>query len=313
MGYYLNPQELTAMFAVPASVADRHLKLASAEQLKVLLWCLKNTGSQYNVTSAAESLKLDEYTVRDALDHWCERGVLCSTAEVETATLPAKGKHKQAVRSAAVKPGRDEVAKRGLEDEEIAFILREAEQKFGRILRQSESSTLVWLHDDMGLSASLILMIVGFAVTEGHANIGFIERTAIDWVNDGVSDIESAEQRLVLMRRRRSAWHIVETAMGIERRSPTKAELEMADTWVTEWNYGHDIIREAYEVCINSTSKFSIPYIKKVISEWHKKGVKTIDDIAALNTKKATSAKTDNSSDYSDFIDNIITLNEEGD
>ncbi len=309
MGYYLNPAEMMGMFAVPQSVVDKHLRLASAEQLKVLLWCLKNLDKQFDITAACNSLKLDEYTVRDALDHWCERGVLCSTVEEQPAAEPEK--KPKAVRSAAVKPGRDEVARRGFEDPEIAFMLREAEQKLGRILRQSESSTLVWLHDDMGLPGSLILMIIGFAVTEGRANIGYIERTAIEWANDGVADIEAAEQRLVIMRRRKSAWHIVETAMGIEHRSPTKAELEMADTWINEWNYGHDIIREAYEVCINTTSKFSMPYIKKVVSEWHKAGVKTVEDIAKLNTKKSATPKSDNKNDYSDFIDGLITLNEE--
>ncbi len=309
MGYYLNPAEMMGMFAVPQSVADKHLRLASAEQLKVLLWCLKNLDKQFDITAACNGLKLDEYTVRDALDHWCERGVLCSTVEAQPAAEPEK--KPKAVRTAVVKPGRDEVARRGFEDPEIAFILRETEQKFGRILRQSESSTLVWLHDDMGLPGSLILMIVGFAVTEGRANIGFIERTAIEWANDGVADIEAAEQRLVDMRRRRSAWHLVETAMGIEHRMPTKTELLMADTWVNEWNYGHDIIREAYEACINTTSKFSIPYIKKIVSEWHKAGVKTVDDIAALSTKKSTPQRNDNVSDYSDFIDGLISLNEE--
>lgn len=307
MGYYLNSNELTAMFAVPASVADKHLKIANAEQLKVLLWCLKNADKQYNISVVADSLKLDEYTVRDALDFWCERSVLCSTVEpAATATQPEK---KKAVRSAAVKPGRDEVARRGLEDAEVAFILHESEQKLGRILRQSEASTLVWLHDDLGLSASLLLMIVSFAVTEGRPNIGFIERTAVEWVNDGVSDIESAEQRLVTMRRQKSAWHTVETAMGIEHRSPTKAELSMADTWVNEWNYGHDIIREAYEICVNTTSKFSIPYIKKIISEWHKKGVKTVHDIAALNTDKQAPKADTNS--YEDFVNGLIMQNEE--
>lgn len=308
MGYYLNPAEMMSMFAVPQSLVDKHLYLASAEQLKVLLWCLKNLDKQFDINAVCDGLKLDEYTVRDALDHWCERGMLCSTTEVKAQPEPQK--KNRTVRSAAVKPGRDEVARRGLEDPEVAFILRETEQKLGRILRQSESSTLVWLHDDMGLSGSLILMIVAFAVTEGKSNIGFIERTAVEWANDGVSDITEAEQRLVVMRRRKSAWHLVETAMGIEHRSPSKAELEAADTWVTEWGYGHDIIREAYEVCINTTSKFSMPYIKKVISEWHKAGVKTVEDIAKLNTKKVAST-TDNVSDYSDFVDSLVTLNEE--
>ena len=308
MGYYLNPAEMTSMFAVPQSVADKHLRLASAEQLKVLLWCLKNLDKQFDITAVCDGLKLNEYTVRDALDHWCERGVLCSTVEVKPV---AELEKKKFIKRADIKPNRDEVTKRGNENPDIAFILRETEMAFGKFLSENAKSTLVWIYDDLGFSVSLIMMIVNHAKNENRLTINYIERLAVEWANDGVSDIESAEQRLILMRRRKSAWHLIETAMGIDHRSPTKAELEMADTWINEWNYGHDIIREAYEVCINTTSKFSIPYIKKVICEWHKAGVKTVQDIAALNTKKPANTKVDNKNDYSDFIDSLVSQNEE--
>lgn len=308
MGYYLNPSELMSMFAVPTAVADKHLKFASGEQLKILLWALKNSDKLSDISAVASFFNTDEFTVRDALDFWVERGILCSTADALKAA--EQEKKPKVTRSAVTKPGRDEVAKRGLENSEIAFILHEAEQKFGRVLRQSEASTLVWLYDDMGLSASLILMIVGFAVTEGRPNIGFIERTAVEWANDGVSDIEAAEARLVLVRRRQSAWHTIETAMGIEHRSPTKVELETADTWINEWGYGHDILREAYEICVNTTSKFSMPYIKKIISEWHKSGVKTLDDIAALNKPKAAQNNS-SADDYADYINSFLAPGKE--
>ncbi len=326
MGYYLNPQEMMTMFAVPQSVVDKHIKLATADQLKVLLWCLKNADKQFDINLAAVNLNLDEYTVRDALDFWVSRGVLCATVETAQAVQPKEEPEtkKKAIRAATVKPGRDEVARRGLEDPDILFMLREAEQQFGRVLRQNEASTLVWLYDDEGLSVSLILMIVAFAITEGRANIGFIERTAIEWVNDGVTDIVEAEQRLTEIRRKKDAWSLVEKAFGIKHRSPTKSELTMADTWVNEWDYGYDIIREAYEVSINTTSEFSIPYIKKVISEWHKKGVKTVEDIAKLDsaptekppkqtpkTQKMKQDTTVNTDNYDDFIQSIISKNEE--
>ena len=85
----------------------------------------------------------------------------------------------------------------------------------------------------------------------------------------------------------------------------------MADTWINDWNYSFDIIREAYNVCVNTTSKFSIPYIKKVVSEWHKAGIKTVDDINKLNAKNQPTVKTDNQSDYTDFVNGIIFTNEE--
>lgn len=308
----MNSTELCSGFAVPTSVVDKHIKLASATHLRVLLWCLRF--SNYNTDAVSEGLRLDVDSVEDAFMYWHEAGVLGKTEDAAPITQLPKQAEKPAAKKIVtgniIKPTREEVAKRGLECEEIAFLLHEAELMLGRTLRHSEASTLTWLYDDQGLNASLILMIVGFAVSEGRPNIGFIERTAVEWVNDGVSDIESAEKRLVTMRQSRSAWHLVETAMGLEHRSPSKSELETADKWVNEWGYGRDIIRLAYETCVDTTSKFSMPYIKKIISEWHKADVKTIDDVENLQNpnKKSTDTKSDG---YTDFFNSLIMKNEE--
>lgn len=311
MGYYLNPSELTAMFAVPASVVDKHIKLASSEQLKVLLWALRNANN-FDSAVAAEALRITPDAATEAFDYWVGVGVLGATESPAPAVITTAPKApKKVIASTALKPNREEAAKRGLECPEIAFILRSAEQKFGRMLRQTEISTIVWLFDDQGLSASLILMIIEFAISEGRANIGFIERTAIEWVNDGVLDVESAERRLIDMRRKKSAWHIVETTMGIEHRSPTKAELEAADKWITEWNYGRDIIRAAYELCVDTTSKFSFPYIKKIMEGWHKQGVKNLEDIENLKLTKNAAKPSNTGNKYDDFMNGLIFKNEE--
>lgn len=309
MGYYINPAEMSSMFAVPASVVEKHLRLASAEQLKVLLWFLKNPACGSDISAAADALRLDTATFNDALLYWYDRGVLSKTDEPvkETGGADNECAVKKAVLSAAVKPNREESARRGLECPEIAFILRETERKFGRTLRQNEISTLVWLYDDQGIGSSLLMMIVEYAVSEGRPSMSFIERTAVEWVNDGVSDVLSAEKRLAEMRRRRSAWHTVETAMGIEHRMPSSAELEAADKWINEWGYGSEILRAAYEACVDATSKFSIPYIKKILSSWHKAGVKTVADIAV----KTSPADNKSGDKYTDFINGLIMKNEE--
>ena len=144
MGYYINPAEMSSMFAVPASVVEKHLRLASAEQLKVLLWFLKNPACGSDISAAADALHLDTATFSDALLYWYDRGVLTKTDEPvkETGGADNECAVKKAVRSAAVKPNREESARRGLECPEIAFILRETERKFGRTLRQNEISPL---------------------------------------------------------------------------------------------------------------------------------------------------------------------------
>jgi DnaD/phage-associated family protein len=315
MGYYLNPAQLVSMFPVPASVVDEHIKLATETQLKVLLYGIKHADKSFDIAFLSEALSIDSSEVTDALDFWAGFNILCSTEQPQiikddNSTVKASVTKPNAILKNAVKPTREESARRGLECPEVAFILHETELKFGRGLRQSEISSLVWLYDDQGLSASLILMLVGFAVSEGRANIGFIERTALEWINDGVTDIDSAERRLIDLRQKRSAWHLVETAMGIEHRSPSKAELEAANTWVNEWGYDREVLRAAYEACVDSTSKFSMPYIKKISSEWHKSGVKTIDDIERLTAKSQKTTKS-NGDQYLELMNAILRSNEE--
>lgn len=190
----------------------------------------------------------------------------------------------------AVKPSREEVIKRGGESEEIAFLLREAQMKFGRGLRANESSTLVWLHDDEGMNTAVILMLIEFAKSGDRCNIGYIEKTALSWINDGVTTLSEAEEKICQIHAGRSAWKLVSGAMGIDRR-PSDKELITARRWVDEWCFAKDMLRAAYNKCVDSTGKFSMHYINKILEGWHKNGLKTLDDVENSDVKKEKKPK----------------------
>lgn len=211
------------------------------------------------------------------------RTPLPSPAAVSVQAPPAS---RRPIRPAAVKPTREDVTKRGLESPEIAFLLQEAQMKFGRGLRPNEASTLVWLHDDEGMGVALILMLIEFALSEGKLSIGYIERTALNWIGDGVSTIEQAEARIRQIQGQRTAWRRVETAMGMEHRSPSAKELQNAYKWVEEWGFSKEMLRAAYEECVDNTSKFSMAYVGRVLENWHKQGFTTPEQTAAAEKKK---------------------------
>ena len=48
MGYKVNPESLSAVFMVPSQIVDKHIKLASGQQLKVLLWILRNASEGFD-------------------------------------------------------------------------------------------------------------------------------------------------------------------------------------------------------------------------------------------------------------------------
>lgn len=274
MDYYINPTVFSAVFTVPTALADNHLKLAKGEHIKVLLYIMRNISSEINVADISNAVGISEYDVNEALLYWADAGIL----------LPKEPKEqKNELKPKAVKklqkPERADVAKRGLEDEKIRYLLRETQMKFGRNLKGNETSTLVWLYDDLGLDVSLILMIVAYAVAHNNANISFIESVAVKWVNNGIDNVADADEELKRITMGKEAWIIVSNAFGLEKRKPSDNETEAALLWINEWNISKEMLVAAYNECVDQKSKFNFKYTAKIIENWHSKGYKTVNDI----------------------------------
>lgn len=285
MKYSIDPETMLGAFSIPSDVADKHIKMAGAVQLKVLLLCYRNPFEKIDAEKLANRLSLTVADINDSLRFWADAGILkCSDEPAKPDCVPEKPK---SVRSATVKPTREEVARRGMESSEITFLLREAEQKLGHALRQNEASTLVWLHDDEGMSIAVLLQLIEFAVGEGRANIGYIERTALAWLDEGINDIALAEQKINEIYMGRSCWTVVKRAFGLDRNLPGKKEQAFADLWVGQRGFDDKMLREAYNRCVDSTGKYNLPYISSILEKWYKAGIRKVDDIVEDKPKKA--------------------------
>lgn len=280
MVYNVNPTCLSSVFTLPSSVADSHLKLANPEHIKVLIYIFRNLAEGIDVNKISAASGISEYDVNEALLYWADAGILLSENNI-----PVKAGGTKAV-TKAEKPNRSDVAKRGLEDEKLRYLLHETQMKLGRNLKNNESTTLLWLYEDMGLDVSLILLIIQYAVTHNKANIRFIEQTAIDWINKGIENIADAEEQLRILTEGELAWRTVSSVFGIERRKPSKKETELSLLWITEWNISKELLAAAYDECINHKTKLSFPYIAKIIEKWHNSGINSPDEIEQKSSKK---------------------------
>ena len=303
MEYRFNPDKLRSMFAVPAEVVDRHIKLASAAQLKVLLWLLRNgPDAAGDADEMGGVLGIPAQDAADALLYWENAGILLRAGSAQapaaqeaaqTAGQSAAPAAKAAPRAVAkpIKPTREEVALRGTESPEIAYLLNQAQLRFGRLLRQNEASTLVWLHDHEGVPVPVLLMLIEYAAGEHTLTAGFLERTAVKWVNEGVLDVASAERSIIEMRAQKDAWRIVCNAMGLERRRPSAKEQTAAVRWVQEWGFSADMLRKAYDACVDQIRRFDIDYINSILKDWHKHGIGDPEALARYEQHAKAAAK----------------------
>ncbi len=286
MNYTINTSVFGNAFSVPSIVADKHLKLATHTQLKVLLYFMRNISDGIDPQKIAGALSLPESEVNDALTFWSQCGIL-------TGEQPKSQEPKTVILNTEM-PTRADVIRRGLEDERLMFLLREAQLKFGRNLKQNESGLLVSLYDDYGMDVSVILLLLQYAVRDGKCNISFIKKTATAWLNAGVETVPDAERIIAEGARLSLAWQVVSSAFGIERRHPSDREAQLCNLWVNEWGVRRDMLRAAYNTCIDSKGKLSMPYIAKIIENWHKEGITTVEQLTAkVATGKQQSAKND--------------------
>ncbi len=288
MNSIINMEVFANTFSFPSQAVDKHIKLASAVQLKVLLYIFRHSSEQLNAKDIGSALSIDEAQVSDAIGYWGNAGILNSDQKSNTKnTQKSKTAHMQ-----GAKPTREEVARMGANDEKLQHLLCEAQSVFARPLRQAETSTLAWLYSDEGMDVSVILMLLQYAAKENKLSTRFIESTAIDWIDSGVETLADVEVKMAENLKLDQCVKIVFSAFGIKDRKPTKKEKELALLWVDEWKYDRKIFEKAYEICVDTTSEFSIPYIKKIIEKWHKAGVKTVEDIKE-DTKPVKEKKND--------------------
>ncbi|MFQ8953822.1 MAG: hypothetical protein ACLR56_12975 [Oscillospiraceae bacterium] len=76
MNYIIDPKVFSAVFTVPAAVADKHLKLARGEHIKVLLYIMRNMSVNPDNAEIAAAAGLSEYEVEEALPLGGRGGIL---------------------------------------------------------------------------------------------------------------------------------------------------------------------------------------------------------------------------------------------
>lgn len=312
MGYLISHTAYGRMFGVPAEVVDKHIRLAGAVQLKVLLCLLAHPDRADDPAGLSEMLALPPEDMADAMQYWINAGLVTDTSRTETPASPKKevktvekAPDAPAVRAArrpvaaTAKPSREEVVARGEQSKEVAWLLSQAQLRLGRTISVGEMSTLVYLHDTEGLPVEVIAMILEYSIAQGKANIRYIEKVALAWAQEEIDTLEKAEQKLSQLEKQRKAWGQVQKTFGMERRLPSEREQTMATRWLDEWHFTPQMLRLAYDACVDSTGNYNFPYINKVLEQWQKKGITTPEKVREEREKKANqSTKTKRSPSY---------------
>lgn len=314
MAYSIKPSVFGSMFAVPAQAMD-YIKLASASQLKTMLWIFRNASEQIDPERISKEIGYRSADVSDALVALCEWGLLDSDDRViEVMPAPVK---EEAVKPeekielpelATVKPTYEQVVKRCKETPEIANMFQDIQQVLGKTIGYDGQCIFLMMHDQYGLPVEVIYMLVDYCASIGKKGFSYISKVGKDWGEKEIDSIEKADEQIKILNTCTGVWKEFAAMAGIQNPRPTSVQSAFMRTWTIEMKFNVEMIYMAYEETVNHSGKISFPYMNKILSKWHEKGMKTPEDIERekIEYRKANAKKSDNSEKSSFDMDEFI-------
>lgn len=316
MAIKINLGAWSSVFAVPSKIVDEGLKFSDGVKLKVLLYVLRNADKNITDNDISAATGVNVTDIPEALDYWVTMGILAkSNGEYSPVALDT-AESDNSVEEIKPKPSTEEIAKsvddnknrfvvtkpqkpdfvftaqRLADDEELKILVNEAQSALGKVISNSDISTLLMLKDTCGLPLDVILMLIQYSISIKKANMRTIENIGIKWADDGVFSVEAAEEVIRQANLSSKNYAIVKSAFGLQNPgSPTAKQLEYCNQWITEWKFSPDMLREAYERCVDTKGVMRFNYIDGILKRWHNAGIMNLNDLKEFESQKKAPAK----------------------
>lgn len=322
MSIKINLGAWSSVFAVPSKIVDEGLKFSDGVKLKVLLYVLRNADREIDVNLISAATGVNVTDIPEALDYWVNMEILRKDnnlylpANNSVEELNVTDNSKSEINEDKQEPEKEESAdesarlkqhftvtkpqkpdyvftvQRLAEDEELKLLVSEAQSALGKVLSNSDISTFLMLKDTCGLPLDVILMLIQYAISIDKGNMRTIEKLGVSWADEGVNSVEAADNKIRLATQRSKCYSIVAAAFGLKNvGSPTKKQLDYCSTWVTEWKFSPEMLREAYERCVDTRGEMKFNYIDGILKRWNKNGIKSMNDLAESEKERAKSDK----------------------
>ncbi|MCL2486058.1 MAG: DnaD domain protein [Oscillospiraceae bacterium] len=297
MDYQLDMGGWQSVFAVPTQLVDRHIKLAGGAAVKVLLYFLRCSDSAVSPGAVSKAVGISAADAEDALAYWQSAGLIRLTGDpavdedsgegdnsaggddsvgvdnpipAEDAPLKNIPKKKDRVRYSY-----SECAEIMREDADLRHMLKAAEVILGKPLNHTEISVFVTLRHWYGMPPECIALITEHCKNIGKTAAAYIESTVAAWAEDEINTLELVQDKIYRIDRQRSAWGRVRQALDIPERRATAKETLICDRWINEYRLTAEMVRIAYDRCVDKKGKLSMSYMDGIIKNWQSKGIFT--------------------------------------
>ncbi|MBP5231091.1 MAG: DnaD domain protein, partial [Clostridia bacterium] len=175
----------------------------------------------------------------------------------------------------------EEVAAILSQREDISQVIQECQNVYQKVFTRHDINVILALMDYLGLDGEYVLSLAAFCSMSGDRTLRKLQAMAVQFTDEGIQAPQQLHEKLRRIELANSMEGEIRKLFGIGTRSFTKREIEMIARWEADYHFGKDMIRKAYELCVDSCGSASLAYTDAILKRWSEEGIRTPEAVDA--------------------------------
>jgi len=279
-----------SVFALPKDSLTEAVSFAGAVELKILILAAADDTLRADLENAKSSicqrLDITGSAFDKAIKFWASKGVLSihditGEASVSADACAASSAPKKTLQTNSLPAYTEEQAADIIESHtEIAGIIDACQQIAEKMFTPNEVQSIIGMYDYLGLTdAGYIETLYLYCKSLGKVSPRYVEKVAIGLHDSGITTTTELNEHIKLREMCDDMMSRIRLLIGAGDRALTAKEKRQFEVWCTDWKLDMEVITKAYEVTVDNIGEYKLPYMSKVLENWHGEGLDTVDAV----------------------------------
>lgn len=296
--FEISPKVYSSMFSLPTEIADKGLKFATGEQLKVIICIFRNP--EITTEEISQKTKLSPATVRECVEYWENEGILAAAESQKPVKTEKQSETKPAEKKAFLpdirftNPTQAEIEKIIKKNGSMKRLFNEAQEILGRTLGYTMQCTLYSVVNFYGITPDVVNYLLHFAKSIEATSQDDIQKIAKYWAENSITDLASADDYIQETEKAVEMFKELAIRTGNDEKVPSFAVLDMICQWI-RWGFGIDAVEKAFNIMKEEkqTGRLvwrNVCHINGTLKKWRTAGTFTVEEIEKGTKKFETKA-----------------------
>ncbi len=303
--FKISPSVYSSMFSMPTEIADKGLKFASGEQLKVIICIFRNPN--ITIEEISQKTNLSPNCVKECVEYWENEGILASIKEEKTVKTEKQSELKTEKTVVLpdirfINPTQAEIEKIIKKNGSMKRLFNEAQEILGKTLGYTMQCTIYSVVNFYGITPDVVNYMLHFAKSIEATSQDDIQKIAKYWAQNGITTLAAADDYIAETEKAIMLFRELAERTNNDEKAPSFAVLEMICEWI-RWGFGVDTVEKAFYIMKEEkqTGRLvwkNVCHINGTLKKWRAAGTFTVEEIEkgtkkfeTKKSKKATETK----------------------